>query len=341
MRILVLGGTSFVGRSIVTKALDRDHDVTLFHRGRTGTDLFPGAERLRGDRDENDLSALEGRSFDAVVDVSGTVPRHVRHAAEVLDERVGRYLFLSSNTVYASGAGPGADESAPLVAPEWDSEVVGARTRGPLKVACERELTSRFGERATIVRPGVLAGPHDNLDQFTYWVRRAAKGGRVVLPGDPGQPLQVLDARDLAHLVVRLLEEDRSGVFNAMGPAAPLTLAGMIHTCAAAAGTGVELILVPSGTVKARFPLVRPDRIREQFFQRDTTRAREAGLPSTPLSTTAADVLAWDRGRGEPPLRSAPAPELERNLLDYVLRSRPSLAARTPPGPTVTDRHAL
>ena len=318
MRILVLGGTSFVGRSIVAEALDQGHDLTLFHRGRTGNDLFPHTERLRGDRDDGDLHALNEGSWDAVVDVSGFVSRHVRQAAQTLKDRVGRYLFVSTNAVYAPGPGPGADESAPLKEPEWHAEVVDAHTYGPLKVACEHELTSRYADKATIVRPGVLVGPHDNVGRFTYWVRRAAQGGKVVLPGDPGQPVQLLDARDLARFIVRLVEQDRSGVFNAMGPAEPLTLAEMIHTCAEAARSRVEPVLVPPTTVMARFPLVRPDRIREQSFQRDFTRAREAGLPFTPLVTTAADVLAWDRERGEPDLAPAPHPEVERSLLSYV-----------------------
>ena len=318
MRILVLGGTSFVGRFIVTNATERGHDVTLFNRGRTGTELFPGVKRLIGDRDDGELSSLEEDSFDAVVDVSGLVPRHVRQAARVLRDRVDRYLFISTNAVYAPGAGPGADETAPLKEPEWNTEVIGATTYGPLKVACEHELDTHFGDRATIVRPGMLAGPHDNVDQFTYWVRRVARGGQIVLPGDPGQPVQILDARDLAHLVVRLLEQDLGGAYNAMGPAHPLTLSEMIHTCAQAAQAGIDLVLVPPEAVMARFPLVRPDRTWEQSFQRDFSRAREVGLPSTPLETTAADVLAWDRERGEPPLEPAPDPQVERNLLAYV-----------------------
>ncbi|WP_049576137.1 NAD-dependent epimerase/dehydratase family protein [Nocardiopsis sp. SBT366] len=318
MRILVLGGTSFVGRAIVDDALRLGHEVTLFNRGRTARGLFPQAGLLLGDREEGDHTALAEGSWDTVVDVSGFVPRHVRQCHEALGDRVGRYLFVSSNAVYAPGAGPGADESAPLRAPEWDTEEIGRDTHGPLKVACEQELTARYGERATMVRPGMLAGPHDNVNQFTYWVRRAARGGKVVLPADPGQPVQLLDVRDLARLVVLLAEDDRGGVFNAMGPAEPLTLMEMLRTCARAAGSEVEPVLVPPETIKARFPLVRPDPVWEQTFQRDFGRAREAGLPSTPLATTAADVLAWDRQRGEPPLGVGPSEEVERTLLSYV-----------------------
>ncbi len=318
MRILVLGGTSFVGRAIVDDALREGHEVTLFNRGRTGRDLFPRVKLLLGDREGGDYASLGEGSWDAAVDVSGFVPRHVRQALDTLGQRVGRYLFVSSNAAYAPGAGPGADESAPLRSPEWNTEVIGRNTYGPLKVACEQELTSRYDGRATIVRPGMLAGPYDNVNQFTYWVRRAAKGGRVVLPGDPGQPVQLLDARDLARLVVRLLVDDRAGVFNAMGPAEPLTLAEMLRTCARAADSRIEPVLVPPEAMMAAFPLVRPDRVWEQSFQRDFSRAREAGLPSTPLVTTAADVLAWDRERGEPPLGVGPSEEIERTLLSYV-----------------------
>jgi 2'-hydroxyisoflavone reductase len=318
MRILVLGGTSFVGRAIVDDALREEHEVTLFNRGQTGRDLFPRTKLLLGDRREGDYTALAEGTWDAVVDVSGFVPRHVRQACDALGDRVGRYLFVSSNAAYAPGAGPWADESAPLRPPEWTTEEIGRDTYGALKVACEQELTSRYGERATIVRPGMLAGPHDNVNQFTYWVRRAAKGGKVVLPGDPGQPVQILDARDLARLAVRLLEDGRGGVFNAMGPAEPLTLIEMLRACARAAGSEVEPVLVPSEVIMAAFPLVRPDRVWEQSFQRDFGRAREAGLPSTPLATTAADVLAWDRERGEPPLGVGPSEEVERTLLSYV-----------------------
>lgn len=318
MRILVLGGTSFVGRAIVDDALREGHEVTLFNRGRTNADLFPRTKRLLGDREEGDYTALEEGTWDAAVDVSGFVPRHVRQAADTLDARVGRYLFVSSNAAYAPGVGPGADESAPLRSPEWATEEVGRDTYGPLKVACEQEVASRYGDRATVVRPGMLAGPYDNVNQFTYWVRRAARGGKIVLPGDPGQPVQLLDARDLARLVVRLLVDGRGGTFNAMGPVEPLTLIEMVRTCARAAGSDVELVLVPPEAIMATFPLVRSDRVWEQSFQRDFTRAQEAGLPATPLVTTAADVLAWDRERGEPPLAVGPTPEVERTLLSYV-----------------------
>ncbi|OZM70104.1 epimerase [Amycolatopsis antarctica] len=310
MRILVLGGTSFVGRAIVEDALASGAEVTLFGRGRTGIGLFPAVPRLLGDRDTGDYTALAHGEWDAVVDVSGYVPRHLRQAIDVLGERAGRYLFISTNAVYAASAGPGADEDAPRRPAERDTEELREETYGPLKVACEDEVRARYGDRCVIVRPGTVAGPHDPRDTFTYWVRRAARGGRVAIPGDPDQPVQVLDSRDLARLVTRLLADGHRGAFNAVGPAEPVTLAGLVTICAEVAGSEVELVPVPPGPEP--FPLVRTDRDSQC---RDAGRARAAGLPATPLAVTAAGVLAWDRARGEPPLLSGPTPAEELRLL--------------------------
>jgi Phosphotransferase enzyme family/NAD dependent epimerase/dehydratase family len=195
VRILVLGGTSFVGRAIVEDALRAGAEVTLFGRGRTGTDLFPGVPRLTGDRDTGDYTALGstapgGGRWDAVVDSSGYVPRHVGQAMDALGDRAGRYLFVSSHAVYQrEGIGPGSTEDTPRRQPVRDTEELREDTYGPLKVACEDDVTARYGSRATIVRPGKVAGPHDPQDGLTYYVRRAARGGQVALPADPRQPV--------------------------------------------------------------------------------------------------------------------------------------------------------
>jgi 2'-hydroxyisoflavone reductase len=313
MRILVLGGTSFVGRAIVEDALRTGAEVTLFGRGKTGTDLFPELTRLIGDRDTGDYAALGDGSWDAVVDVSGYVPRHVGQAMDALGDRVGRYLFISSHAVYLrTGVGPGSDEDAPRRPPVRDTEELDDDTYGPAKVACEDDVTARYGSRATIVRPGKVAGPHDPSDTFTYWVRRAVRGGRVALPADPEQPVQIIDSRDLARLVVQLLMDDRPGVFHAVGPAESTTLGGLIETCARVAGTQVEITPVRPDVVPPLFPLVRTNWPTQQ---RSSARARAAGMPATPLEVTAADVLAWDRERGEPPLRRGFSPEEEQALL--------------------------
>jgi nucleoside-diphosphate-sugar epimerase len=313
VRILVLGGTSFVGRAIVEDALRTGADVTLFGRGKTGPDLFGDLARLIGDRDTGDYAALGAGRWDAVVDASGYVPRHVGQAMDALGERAGRYLFISSHAVYQhDGVGPGSTEDTPRRPPVRDTEELTNDTYGPLKVACEDDVVARYGARATIVRPGKVAGPHDWQRGLTYWVRRAARGGRVAVPGDPRQPVQVIDSRDLTRLVVRLLTDDRSGAFHAVGPATPVTLGGVVETCARVAGTEVDIVPVPMAMAPPFFPLVRTDWPAQQ---RSPARARAAGLPATALAVTAADVMAWDRQRGEPPLDGGFSPEQEQAVL--------------------------
>jgi nucleoside-diphosphate-sugar epimerase len=309
VRILFLGGTSFVGRAMVEDALRSGAEVTLFGRGKTGADLFPGVARLIGDRDTGDYGALGSGNWDAVVDVSGYVPRHVGQAMDALDGRVGRYLFISSHAVYQH-VEPCSTEDTPRHAPVRDTEDLSSY--GPLKVACEDDVMARYGSRATIVRPGKVAGPHDWQDGFTYWVRRAAQDGRVAVPGDPRQPVQVTDSRDLARLVVQLVADDRPGAFHAVGPAELVTLGGLIEACARVAGTRVEIVPVPASTAPRFFPLVKT------FWpaqQRSPARARAAGMPATPLEVTIADVLAWDHRRGEPPLTTGFTPEQELAVL--------------------------
>lgn len=309
MRILVLGGTSFVGRAIVAEALLRGHDLTLFSRGRSGRELFPEADRLLGDRDTGDYASVRGGAWDAVVDVSCYVPRHVAQAADALAHR-GRWLLISTGSVYDRVRGwPGMAEDAPRLEPERQSEDTGA-FYGQLKVACEDDVLARFGDRATIVRPGVVGGPYDPSDRLTWWVRRAARGGRVAMPARADQPVQVVDASDLARLVVSLLEDDRPGVFNAVGPSVPLR--ELIETCARAAGTEVEVVPVQP---RPGFPLVVGDASWDLMFQRSSAAAHAVGLTVTPYAQTAAEVLAWDRGRGEPALAVELSPEQEAELL--------------------------
>jgi 2'-hydroxyisoflavone reductase len=312
MKILVLGGTSFVGRWIVEELLARGHVPTLFSRGQTGTELFPGVERLVGDRDTGDYDALIGHTWDAVVDVSAYVPRHVTQVAEALQGASGRYLFISTGSVYdrSLAAGDGITEATPRLVPYRESEEITGETYGPLKVACEDDVLAMHRDRATIVRPGIVAGPHDPTDRFTYWVRRAARGGRVAVPGRLDQPVQVVDARDLARLVTSLLEDDRAGTYNAVGPQPSVTLRELIETCAGT--TPVELVELPA---EAGFPLVLPDPSWDVMFRRSAAAGLAVGLTQTPLSQTAADTLAWDRERGEPDLAAGMSATREAELL--------------------------
>ncbi|GAA1936326.1 NAD-dependent epimerase/dehydratase family protein [Kitasatospora viridis] len=318
MRILILGGTSFVGRAIAEDALRTGAEVTLFGRGRTNPELFPQLSRRIGDRDTGDYRALAEGSWDAVVDVSGYLPHQVGEAMDALGDRVGRYLFISSHAVYVrEGLAPGSDETTPRRSPVRvrTFEELDDDTYGRAKAACEDDVLARYGDRATIVRPGKVAGPHDPQDGLTYWVRRAARGGRVALPGRPEQPVQLVDSRDLARLVVQLIADDRPGAFHAVGPAEPTTLGELITTCARVAGSEVEIVPVPPVARELLFPLVRAEREQWPMQQRNPAKARAAGLPATPLAVTAADVLAWDRERGEPPLERGFTPEQEAALL--------------------------
>lgn len=316
VRVLVLGGTSFVGRAIVEDALRSDAEVTLFNRGKTGADLFPSVRRLTGDRETGDYSALLGRTWDAVIDVSGYVPRHVAQLMDAAGDGVGRYVFISSHAVYRhEGLQPGATEDWPRHEPLRDTEVLDGENYGRLKVGCEDDVVARYGSRATIVRPGKVAGPHDWQDGLTYWVRRAARGGQVAVPADPAQPVQVIDSRDLARLVLQLVADDRPGAFQAVGPAEPVTLGGLIQICAEAADTTVEIVRVPAETAPALFPLIRPVWATQQ---RSAARATAAGMPATPLPVTAADVLAWDRERGEPRLERGFTPQQEAEVVARV-----------------------
>lgn len=283
LRVLVIGGTGFVGRTIVATLLDRGHRPTLFNRGRNA--IFPGVEQRLGDREAGDYASLRTGEWDAVVDVIGYLPAEVGSTMDVLGDRVGRYLFISSHAVF-DGAGPGLRPALPDARQPLTND-----TYGPSKVACEQDVAERYGERATIVRPVKVAGPHDSQDGLTYWVRRAARGGRVALPGDPAQPVQLVDARDLAGLVVDLLSAGRGGAFTAAGPSQ--SFAELIATCAAVAGTEVTVTPVPP----RRFPLVKEPPLWETQRRRPPPE-----MTVTPLPVTVRDVLAWDRSLGEPPL---------------------------------------
>ena len=315
MDVLVLGGTSFVGRAVVAELLSRGHAPTLFSRGVTNPEVFPEAPRRVGDRDAGDYASLAQGRWDAVVDVSAYHPRHVNQAMSAVDS--GRYLFVSTVSVYDLARAPedGLDESGPLLAEVRDTEDSSGTAYGGLKVACEVDVLARFGDRATIVRPGIVAGPHDTTDRFTYWARRAAQGGRVAVPGRLDQPVQVVDSRDLARLCAQLLEDDRPGTFNAVGPAVPVSLGELVTTCAEAAGTTVELVSVPTPEQEPGFPLCLGDPSGDRMFRASAAAARAVGLTATTLLETARDTADWDRGRGAPPIARGFTNEQEAQAL--------------------------
>jgi nucleoside-diphosphate-sugar epimerase len=304
MRLLVLGGTRFLGRHLVEVALERGHDVTLFNRGRSG--LPPsGASSLRGDRDGG-LDALNGGQWDAAIDTSGYVPRLVRASAERLAGSVGHYTFVSSISVYADSTRPHLSETASTGQLEADAaETVTGVTYGPLKALCEREAEGAMPGRTLVVRPGLIVGRWDTTDRFPYWVRRIARGGEVLAPGSPEAPLQIVDARDLAEWMLRMVERGCSGVFNATGPAAPLTLGGFLDTCLTTLGGDARLTWVDEAFLLEQkvepfreMPLWVPA-AAAGFMQCDIRRALDAGLTFRPLSDTIRATLDWDAPRSE------------------------------------------
>jgi 2'-hydroxyisoflavone reductase len=310
MRILILGGTVFLGRALVEAALRRGHAVTLFNRGRSNPGLFPQVEELHGDRD-SDLATLEGRRWEAVIDTSGYLPRVVRRSAELLAGAVDQYTFISSLSVYANPSLPGLDEGAPLARLADETvETVDGETYGPLKALCEKAVQEGLPGRALILRPGLIVGPYDPTDRFTYWPHRVAQGGEVLAPGRPGRAIQFIDVRDLAEWNIRLLEAGKTGVYNANGPEPRPSMAALLDTCRSVSVSPSrftwvdEAFLLEQGVEPwMQMPLWVPESDPEAagFFGFDVSKALAAGLTFRPLAETVSATLAWDATR--PPAR--------------------------------------
>lgn len=301
MRILVLGGTSFAGRHLVEQALARGHELVLFNRGRTGAGLHPGVERVAGERAGN-LEGLDGRTFDAVVDMSGYFPADVERSAALLAGSAGRYLFVSTRSVYADHSQPGANEDSALaeLPPGAPRDEITGESYGPLKVMCERAVRAAFGDRATILRPGLIVGPYDPTGRFTYWPVRIAAGGDVLAPAPPDQAIQVVDARDLATFALDLLERDAAGTYDVVSPAGLLTLGRVLDACLAAAGGDARLVWADESFLLERgvepwteLPLWTPGEDMAGFQRSDVSRALAAGLSIRPIAQTVADTLRW------------------------------------------------
>jgi len=285
--------------------------------------LFPEAERLRGDRDGG-LDALADGEWDAVLDTSGFVPRVVRQSAELLQARVDRYLFVSSVSVYADFSRPGVDEDAAVARLEHETEDYRSRAYGALKALCEEVVRETYGDRATIVRPGLIVGPWDPTGRFTYWPSRIAAGGAVLAPEPRDAPVQVIDARDLAEWCVHLVEADVDGTFNAVGPEAPLTMTLVLAECIRVARSDARIVwvaadrLVEQGVQEwMELPLwiASPEYAGHSLV--DNARARAAGLRFRPLGRTIADTLAWvENGAAPPDPPAGLSREREQELLE-------------------------
>jgi 2'-hydroxyisoflavone reductase len=324
VRILILGGTIFLGRHLVEAALARGHELTLFNRGQHNPELFPQVEKLRGDRG-GDLSALAGRSFDAAIDTSGYIPRAVREAAGLLAPNLGHYTFISSISVYADYSKVGIDEGDPVgVLDDPTVEQVTGETYGPLKALCEQAAEAAMPGRTLVIRPGLIVGPDDPTDRYTYWPVRIARGGPFAAPEHPGYLVQYIDVRDLAAWTIAMVEAGKTGVYNATGPAAPQTLAALFATCAEAAGRQAEPVWASAAFLSeqevapwSELPLWVPESPETAgFSQVSIARALADGLAFRPARETAADTIAWAVTRpADYQWRAGLAPEKEAELL--------------------------
>ncbi len=305
MKILIIGGTRFLGRALVEAALDRGDRVTLFHRGSTGAELFPGVERIFGERDR-DLDRLGGRTWDAVFDTCGFVPRIVSASARALSGRAGHYTFVSSISVYAEPMAAGSDESARVgtISDPAVEEITGV-TYGPLKALCEAAAETALPGRVLHVRAGLLVGPNDYTDRFPYWVRRIRRGGETLIPDAPAQPIQFIDARDAAAWLLRMAERGTCGTFNTTGPRERITLGDFFAEAnrvlggrAAFVPVAPEFLIERGVTPWSEVPLWIPSDAGSMDVS--IARALEKGLAPRSLGDTIRDTLAWLEATGGP-----------------------------------------
>ena len=330
LKILILGGTGFIGPNQVRYAIERGHDVTLFNRGKTNADLFPKVKKLIGDRNlPGGHDALKGEKFDVVIDNPTTLPQWVRDAGQALKGNVGHYIFVSTISVFNDYSKP-VDENGPLNKPgAMDVSIEDARkgaNYGELKVRSEMEAKVQFGDNVTIVRPGLIVGAGDLTDRFSYWPVRIDKGGEIMAPGSPGDPVQYIDARDLAEWIVRLAETKTLGTFNATGPKTPTNVAEMLYgikavTTSDAHFTWVDADFLQENKVRgwSDMPVwVAPRGGSAAFARVNCAKAYAAGLTFRPLAVTARDTLDWYHSRPadeQEKLRSGIAPDREKTLL--------------------------
>jgi 2'-hydroxyisoflavone reductase len=324
MKILILGGTAFLGKHLVEAALHRGHDITTFNRGKTNISLFPEVEKLYGDRD-GDLAELAGEKWDVVIDTSGYVPRIVNKSVEALRDSVDRYIFISSVSVYRNFSKVGIDEAdATGVLADESTETVNGDTYGPLKVLCENKIEQAMPGRSLVIRPGIIVGPDDPNDRFTYWPDRISRGGKIIVPGSPQRRIQIIDVRDLSEWIIRMAEQKKTGVYNAGGPQNPLTMQQIVEACDANKEyiwIEDEFLLEKEVTVFTELPLWLPESDEQWtgFFQFNTQKAIDAGLTFRPLTETIEDTLVWSQQR-EGPLKVGIDPDKEQDIIAHYKR---------------------
>ena len=327
LRILILGGTGFIGPNQVRYAVERGHKVTVFNRGKTNPGTLPaGVEQLIGDRNGK-LDALKGRDWDAVIDNPSTLPRWVRDAATLLKGHADHYMHISTISVYADNSKPNADETAATIVLEDPTvEEITGETYGGLKALAEKEAEKAFPGKTTIVRPGLIVGAGDNSDRFSYWPARIARGGEVLAPGNPTDRVQFIDARDLGEWTIRLLEQKTYGIFDATGPRDPLTMAEMLYGIKAITTAGAQFTWVPASFLEEQkvspwmdMPVWVPtEGDSAGFGSRNVSKAVAAGLTFRSLADTAQNTLNFYQARPSErndKARAGIKPEREKEVL--------------------------
>ena len=340
MKILVIGGTRFVGRHFVTATVTRGHEITLFNRGRHAAVSLEGLETIHGDR-FSDLAKLAGRRWHVVLDTCGLIPRAVRTSAEALRDSVDVYVYVSSQSVYADWSRPGVDESSPTatltdeqldkanaIDPSTASAVSYGEMYGGLKVLCEQAAQELMPGRVLVLRPGLIVGPYDYTDRFTYWVTRVARGGKVLAPGRPQRHVQFIDARDLGEWTVRMIENKQVGVYNCNGLPGEVTMASLLDECKAVSGSDADFTWVDEDFLLQRqvtpwseLPLWLPesDERLKGFMFVNVDKAVEAALTFRSLKETIADTLTWRQAvAADEAGRAGLDPEKERRLLNEL-----------------------
>ncbi len=329
MKILIIGGTIFVGKHIVSEALKRGHEVTLFNRGKHNPGLFPEVEKITGDR-LNDISLLAGRNFDAVIDTCGYFPRALRISSEALKNISPQYTFISSISVYKNLGTGQADENSETSSIEDEStEEITGETYGPLKRLCEKVTEEIFGASALILRPGLIVGEDDPTDRFTYWVRRVSEGGRMLIPDASESPVQFIDVKDLSLFAIDMIERNQSGVFNVTGPAKELSFGELLSVIEKVSGTKPEYIRMSEEFISEQgiapyteLPLWVPSDSKG-VNRTIISKALNCGFKTRPLEETIRDTLSFDRSRAGHEMRAGLSKAREIELLKMLAAANP------------------
>lgn len=334
MKLLIIGGTRFLGRALVDEGLAAGHELTLFNRGQSNPELYPQVEQIHGDRDGG-LSVLGGRRWDAVIDTCGYVPRVVHASAEFLAESVEHYTFVSSLSVYSDPIPTDLDESGAVGTPADESvEEITGETYGPLKALCELAASEAMNGRALHVRAGLIVGPHDQSDRFTYWPARVARGDEVLAPVGPDYRVQFIDVRDLARWILSAAESRLTGPYNVTGPQVPLPIGALLAVCRDVAGSDARFTWVSEAfllehevTPFTELPLWVPEEFGG-FNAFNIGKALAAGLSFRSVEYTARDTLAWAAHRVGHVWRNGLAPEREAQLLEAWRKASSSPISR-------------